>query len=174
MEDHYRRVYAKHGDISPEEKAYKWFEVAKSGGYVGFDDMLPRFLKLESVTIKPTAKNPHNSRVVYSFTVPMELCNMMGSMHGGAVALVFDICTTTAISAIAYDGFWDTGHVSRNLSCTYLRPAPLGTKVYVISEVVSLGRRQGLVKGEIRLETEDGKVAYTCNHDKAAVGASSL
>lgn len=46
--------------------------------------------------------------------------------------------------------------------------------MYVISEVVHLGKRQGLTKGEIRLETEDGKIAYTCEHQKAAVGQSSL
>ena len=97
-----------------------------------------------------------------------------GNLHGGAVALIFDICTSTAITAISRDGFWDTGHVSRNLNCTYLRPAAEGTKVYVISEVVHLGKRQGLTKGEIRLETEDGKIAYTCEHGKAAVGQSSL
>ena len=66
------------------------------------------------------------------------------------------------------------GHVSRNLNCTYLRPAPKGMKVYVISEVVHLGKRQGLTKGEIRMEAEDGKIAYTCEHQKAALGSSSL
>lgn len=96
------------------------------------------------------------------------------NLHGGAVALIFDICTSTAITAISRDGFWDTGHVSRNLNCTYLRPAAEGTKVYVIAEVVHLGKRQGLTKGEIRLESEDGKIAYTCEHQKAALGSSSL
>ncbi|KAF1365739.1 Thioesterase/thiol ester dehydrase-isomerase [Lizonia empirigonia] len=136
--------------------------------------MLPKILDLESVTVAPTKSNPHNSRVVYSFTVPKQLCNMGGNLHGGAVALIFDICTSTAITAVSHDGFWDTGHVSRNLNCTYLRPAAEGTKVFVIGEVVHLGKRQGLTKGEIRLEAEDGKIAYTCEHGKAAVGQSSL
>ncbi|KAJ4323434.1 hypothetical protein N0V94_001907 [Neodidymelliopsis sp. IMI 364377] len=143
MGEHFKKMFAKHGDLTPEEKAKKWFEVAMSEDYEGHDSMLPRVLKLESVTVAPTNGNPHNSRIVYSFTVPKELCNM-------------------------------GGHVSRNLNCTYLRPAAEGTKVYVISEVVHLGKRQGLTKGEIRLESEDGKIAYTCEHGKAAVGQSSL
>lgn len=93
---------------------------------------------------------------------------MSGNLHGGAVALIFDICTSTAITAAAKDGFWDTGHVSRNLNCTYLRPAADGSKVYVESQVVHLGKRMGLVTGVIK--TEDGKVCYTCEHGKAAVG----
>lgn len=106
--------------------------------------------------------------------VTHSLSRISENLHGGAVALIFDICTSTAITAVSHDGFWDSGHVSRTLNCTYLRPAAMDTKVYVISEIVHLGKRQGLTKGEIRLGSEDGKIAYTCEHGKAAVGSSSL
>jgi uncharacterized protein (TIGR00369 family) len=97
---------------------------------------------------------------------------MSGNLHGGAVALIFDICTSTAINAVSREGFWDTGHVSRTLNCTYLRPAPEGAKIFVECEVVHLGKRMALTKGVIK--TEDGKVCYTCEHGKAAVGGPSI
>ena len=60
------------------------------------------------------------------------------------------------------------------VNCTYLRPAPEGSKVFVESRVVHLGKRMGLTAGEMRLGSIDGKVCYTCEHGKANVGAPSL
>jgi uncharacterized protein (TIGR00369 family) len=103
-------------------------------------------------------------------TVPHHMCNMGNNLHGGAVALIFDMCTSVAIHAVSSEGFWDSGHVSRTLNCTYLRPAPEGTKIYIECEVLHLGKRMGQLRGLIR--TEDGKVCYTCEHGKAVVGPS--
>jgi hypothetical protein len=40
--------------------------------------------------------------------------DMGNNLHGGAVALIFDITTSMAIQVCTREGFWDTGHVSRN------------------------------------------------------------
>lgn len=69
---------------------------------------------------------------------------------------------------------WDVGHVSRTLNCTYLRPAPVGTKVFVENYVVHMGKRLAQTTGVMRIGSPDGKVCYTCEHGKAAVGSSSL
>lgn len=66
------------------------------------------------------------------------------------------------------------GHVSRTLNCTYLRPAPVGTKVFVESRVVHLGKRLAQTTGVMRIGSVDGKIAYTCEHGKAAVGGPGL
>lgn len=62
--------------------------------------------------------------------------------------------------------------MSRTLNCTYLRPAMEGQKVFVDCHVVHLGKRMGMTRGEIR--NEEGKVCYSCEHGKAAVGSSTL
>lgn len=72
------------------------------------------------------------------------------------------------IAPLAREDFWDTGHVSRTLNCTYLRPAPIGSEVLIESEVVHLGRRMGLLRGSMKLK-DNGKICYTCEHGKAAV-----
>lgn len=66
------------------------------------------------------------------------------------------------------------GHVSRTLNCTYLRPAPVGTKVFIESHVVHLGKRLAQTAGVMRLGSVDGKVCYTCEHGKAAIGGTNL
>ena len=76
--------------------------------------MIPKLLKMESVTWTPSAANPNDARTVFSFVVPPELCNAGGTLHGGAVALIFDITTSIAIRACCREGFWDFAHVSRN------------------------------------------------------------
>jgi len=100
--------------------------------------------------------------------------DMAHSLHGGAVALIFDVTTSTSILAQSRQGFWDMGHVSRSLSCTYLRPAPEGSTVYVESKVVHLGKRMGMTTGTMRIGSRDGKAAYTCEHSKVNMAVSSL
>jgi uncharacterized protein (TIGR00369 family) len=100
--------------------------------------------------------------------VPLALCNPGGNLHGGAVALIFDMCTSMTIAPVSREGFWDSGHVTRTLNCAYLRPAPAGTVLLVESEVVHLGKTMAQLKGVMRRKS-DGKVCYTCEHGKAKV-----
>jgi acyl-coenzyme A thioesterase 13 len=58
------------------------------------------------------------------------------------------------------------------VNTTYLRPAAEGTKVFVESWVVHLGKRLGQTRGLMRLGSEDGKVGYTCEHGKVSLGSN--
>ncbi|KAF2691496.1 Thioesterase/thiol ester dehydrase-isomerase [Lentithecium fluviatile CBS 122367] len=160
-------------DLAPFEKTQAWLNaVLGVEGYDCHDGPLFKILKLESATLEPTKENPNDAKTVFTMTVPREYCNMAGALHGGAVSLIFDICTSTALNVCAREGFWDTGHVSRTLNCTYMRPVPQGEKIWIESEVVHLGKRMATLRGSIK--NEGGKVCYLCEHQKAAVGSSSL
>ena len=128
--------------------------------------MIKDHLSLVSVSVDPTNRDVGYS--TFELKVPRSLCNAGDNLHGGAVALIFDICTSMTVGAVSREGFWDKGHVSRTLNCTYLRPAPEGTVVLVESEIVHLGKSMGLMKGSMRRKS-DGKVCYTCEHGKAQV-----
>lgn len=78
---------------------------------------------------------PKTARLTFEFTVPKFYTNTMDNLHGGAQATIYDIATTLALIPIAEPGFWFLGGVSRILSVTYLRPAPVGEKLIVETEV---------------------------------------
>ena len=54
----------------------------------------------------------------------MYWAQMLGNVHGGAQATIYDVCTSVLMAAIARPGFWVFLGVSRTLSVTYMSPAP--------------------------------------------------
>jgi acyl-coenzyme A thioesterase 13 len=94
-------------------------------------------LRFISATATPKAT------VTFELTVVPSLCNRMNILHGGAAALIFDMCTTMAVAPISRADFWAFGGLSRTLSVTFLRPVSLGTVVVIECEVIQIGKRLG-------------------------------
>lgn len=133
--------------------------------YTGFDIAPLKQSKLISASAETQSTK-------WSFTVTDNLCNKGGNLHGGCAATLLDSLTSTALLTVARPGFLDGGHVSRTLSCTYLRPVASGTECIVECWVVAAGKRTANVRGEIR--TADGKVCVACVHDKAVLEKPQL
>lgn len=106
-------------------------------------------LKVKSATAIPKVT------AVFEFKVVRELCNRLDNMHGGAVSLVFDMCTTMAMAPASTQEFWLFGGVSRTLMVTFLRPIVIGTEVEVSCELLQIGNRLG--KGVSRFIFLQGK-----------------
>lgn len=111
-----------------------------------------------SASIDPTDQN--HGFATFGMKVPLSLCNAGGNLHGGAVSLIFDMCTSMALSAIAREGFWDTGHVTRSLNCIYMRPATEGTELIIENEVTHVGKTMAQLKGVMRRK-DNGKICMT-------------
>lgn len=101
----------------------------------------------------------------FRYTVPEAHCNRMGNLHGGAAATIFDYATTMPLVLVSRPGFWRQLGVSRNLSVTYVRPAPCGTTVLIECQVVAVGARLCALRGVMRRE-DNGQVISTCEHGK--------
>lgn len=105
---------------------------------------------------------------VFSLIGGQYLTNRVGSIHGGAVALVYDMCTTMCAAPLARKGFWEFGGVSRNLSITYLRPAKPDMDIMVTCEVLHMGTRLATIRGEM-IDRSTGSLLSTAEHNKASV-----
>jgi uncharacterized protein (TIGR00369 family) len=141
-----------------------------------YDELMARPAPGEAVSfdvlpLKHTAlvsASAESQSALWSFRCAPELCNKSGSLHGGGAATLLDSLTSAVLLTIARPGFLAGGHVSRTLSCTYLRPVPMGAECVVECWVVAAGKRTANVRGEIRTKA-DGKVCVSCVHDKAVV-----
>jgi acyl-coenzyme A thioesterase 13 len=98
-----------------------------------------RDLRFVSATAKPSAT------AIFELTIVPSQCNRMNNLHGGAAALIIDMCTTMTVAPISRADFWLFGGVSRLLSVTFLRPVGVGTVVVIECEVIQIGKQLGRI-----------------------------
>lgn len=107
---------------------------------------LPRWLGVQHVEVGP-------GRLVAELEVRDELMNSQGTMHGGVVSALTDHVLGAVLYPVIPKGCWAaTTEFKINLT----RSVTTG-RVRATSEVVSLGRRIGVVR--ILIENEDRTVA---------------
>jgi acyl-coenzyme A thioesterase 13 len=142
---------------SVEDRCKTFLSMVQSTDYTGYDN--PALQSTKFISCSP-------GRTEWELTVTEQMCNPSGNLHGGCAATILDDLTSTPGLTIVKPGFLDRGTVSRTLSCTYLKPLPLGSKVSVLCEVVLAGKTLVHFRGEMR--NEKGEPAVTCVHDKVA------
>ena len=96
-----------------------------------------------------SATGPPKVTAVFELNITPAYGSRMNNMHGGAVALVFDMCTTMTVAPLSRKDFWWFGGVSRVLSITYLRPVKVGMCVRIECEVLQMGARLGRLKSTV-------------------------
>jgi len=101
-------------------------------------------IKVESASITQNSKSSAPSAITtFSILVTPNFQNPRGFMHGGAQALLVDMCTTMAVAPLSSEEFWHFGGLTRTLNVTCLKPVPGGEVVYVDCEVKGIGKRLG-------------------------------
>ena len=123
---------------------------------------MAKHLRVISATAEPKCT------VALEMDVLPEYGNRMENMHGGAVALVFDMCTTLCTGPLARKDFWWFGGVSRKLDITYLRPVKVGSTIVTDCEVLQIGRRLATIRGVMRYKA-DGRTLAVGEHNKASI-----
>jgi len=121
--------------------------------------------------LPPSCPSSPYHRLVFSFSVQPQHCNRLGSLHGGAAASLFDLCTTMPLVLVSRPGFWRFLGVSRTLNVTYLRPAVAGMTVEIECELVQIGKRACTVRGTMRSGdgVGQGQIMALCEHGKMNV-----
>ncbi|KAK4165249.1 putative thioesterase superfamily member [Cladorrhinum sp. PSN259] len=121
---------------------------------------------LPSLQLASTSlKDPKHPSCTFTFQIHPQHTNRLGNLHGGAIATLFDFCTSCALSLVSKPGFWHYLGVSRTLNTTYLRPAVGGTTVKIECEIIQIGKRICTLRGTMR-RIEDDVVLAVCEHGK--------
>ncbi|PSS02094.1 HotDog domain-containing protein [Coniella lustricola] len=143
----------------------KWMEMSEPTGHSWEDNdwmshCMPH-IKLHSWS----TEDPKHARVVFSYEVPRHNSNQSGNMHGGCTATLFDFATSMPLCLVSKPGFWFYMGVSRTLNVTYARAIPVGEKIFIECEIMSIGQTLCTVRGVMRRQS-DGVVLATCEHGK--------
>ena len=143
-------------------------DLSKDPDYFGWDVKSTQCVKFVSAGLDSKG----NGLCKFELKVPPGLCNKTGVLHGGAACTLLDTLTSMPLQVMAKPGFLDTGHVSRTITMSYLRPVPAGMTVTVECEVLAVGKSTANVVA--RLKNPQGKVCVTCTHDKAVFPARRI
>ncbi|OQV06033.1 hypothetical protein CLAIMM_10674 [Cladophialophora immunda] len=130
----------------------------------GFDeDFMRKYIKIDRAW-----SDGKSSKAVFSMRAGPDFTNRMGNMHGGAVAMIYDMCTTMCAAPLAKEDFWVFGGVSRTLSITYLRPVREAMDLQIECEVLQQGSRLATIRGQMR-DKSDGSLLSVAEHNKASI-----
>lgn len=102
--------------------------------------------------------------ITLEVTIRPEMCNPVGTLHGGIHAAILDEVIGMTVAAMGND----THFVTLNMTTDMLRPAMAGEVVTAVSQVVKPGRKAIHIIGS--LYNAQGKELSRCTQNMVSVG----
>jgi len=124
-------------------------------------------IKLTEVSVKKQEGRKEQATVICEIVTGEEMLNGFGTMHGGCIAYLIDTCTSIPLMVISDAGDLNSGGVSQTLNVIYHSPASLGSRLRIVSTIVSRGRRAATLQCEI-WDTAKNTIVASGTHIKMA------
>jgi acyl-coenzyme A thioesterase 13 len=155
----------------------------------GADDNLETMLLARCKLALVAASYNTNTRLArceFSLTVNSSMTNGWGSLHGGSIATLMDICTSLcaaptvigrqqqankSVEELPQDN-WMFGGVSRTLNVSYLRPAMVDEELLLECEALAMGKQLASVRGSLKRRSDRTLIAI-CEHGMVKSDPSS-
>jgi len=99
--------------------------------------------------------------LVIEMNVTDSVCNLGGTLHGGAIATGIDFVTTVSVALSDKEG---RAGVSTDLNVSYFRPTLKDSKVYFHSQIVKHGK--SLAFAICKVKSENGELLAEGRHTK--------
>ncbi|OQU94468.1 hypothetical protein CLAIMM_00822 [Cladophialophora immunda] len=151
----------------PKERIAAYIEEFRSSESAHLQTFDQAFMR-EHIAVVSASTTPGKATAVFEMKAAPLFSNRMGNMHGGAVAMIHDMCTTMTAAPLARRDFWWFGGVSRTLLITYLRPVRQNMDLVIECEVLQQGARLSTIRGEIK-DKRTGLLLSVAEHNKASI-----
>ncbi|KIX09205.1 uncharacterized protein Z518_00284 [Rhinocladiella mackenziei CBS 650.93] len=151
----------------PKERIQVYIDAYRKSdpaNHQGFDEVFMR----EHISVVSATRSADKAAAVFEMKAAPVFTNRMGNMHGGAVAMIHDMCTTMTAAPLAKKEFWWFGGVSRTLSITYLRPVRKDMELSIECEVLQQGMRLSTIRSQMR-NKKTGALLSVAEHNKASI-----
>ncbi|EXJ74996.1 uncharacterized protein A1O5_01692 [Cladophialophora psammophila CBS 110553] len=151
----------------PKERIEAYIDAYRNAATAHMQTFDQAFMR-DHIKIVSASSTLGKTTAVFEMKAAPLFTNRMGNMHGGAVAMIHDMCTTMAAAPLARRDFWWFGGVSRTLLITYLRPVRQNMDLLIECEVLQQGARLSTIRGEMR-DKRTGQLLSVAEHNKASI-----
>ncbi|KAG2138093.1 uncharacterized protein EDB93DRAFT_729978 [Suillus bovinus] len=140
------------GNASPEVKLALLNSLAQPGNvshstgkpFRGFKAEFVSRMQLAEASVLSKAEEPNKleGRTVFDVIVDEDMFNEVGTMHGGCLAMIIEICSPMPIYVLgASTGAYSTFGVQQALNIVFHSPAVPGDKLRIVCTTFTLGSR---------------------------------